>query len=287
VPEPYDFFAPPRTGPAPGPVSPKHTEADAVAPEADPYAPPQNPEPWMTSPGTAPDLRFGPAAGSNPQFGPVPGAPTDARFGPAADSRFGGIAVPPQQFGAAGDPYGAPPPLAAAGPYGGPPQFGPVGPGFAGGGYYDPRSHAVPGIRPGTITAASVMLFVQAAFILLVGLILFVGAVGLSGAAEGNGVLSGIVWFVALLYLALGGLFVLLGVKILNGRAWAAITVVVLNGLGILASLGDLRTGATYESSSNGAYQAGVSLTPVLSIVWAVTVIVLLALPKSRAWLRH
>jgi hypothetical protein len=300
VPEPYDFFAPPRTGPPPVTAQPVPVDG-GDAPEADPYAPPQPPAQWMTAPGGGADLRFGPVAAPDGRFGPVTQALPDSPFGgvtPAVpESRFGGVpsAGSPAQYGPAPvpAPYGPTPAPAPYGfgadPYGAPPQFGPVGAGFAGNGFAGPgypggphsRTHVS---RPGTIVAASVMVFVQAALFLLYGLIALVAAFGLTGA--GN-TLTGIVWIIALFLLGLGGFFLMLGLGILKGRAWAAIVVVVLNSIAVLLSLAGMASGGATPQSPDAAYQAGANLAPVISVAWAAALIILLAVPKSRAWLRN
>jgi hypothetical protein len=259
VPEPYDFFAAPRPAP-PGPgaqTSGAQTPgAPAPAPGTpaaapDPYAPPSAHIPAAPGPYGAPDPRFGSA-------GPT-GYVGSPQFGPPSP---GGYAGPPQ-FG--------------------PPQFGPPGPGFGAPGYGYGYNPPVVTNRPGTVTAASVLLFVQAGVLgllmLLIGYAaLVVSSATISDSSNFGSVASGIAWFLALFFGAFAALFVLLGLRVLSGHRWAAITAVVLQalaGLDALSHLGSSDGSVYYQNSGPGA---------VITLIWAVTLITLIAMPKSRAW---
>ena len=208
---------------------------------------------------------------------PAPGAQGAAPAGSSPDPFAPPTASPGEFMTTTGpDPRFGPTPTS----YAGPPQFGPPTRDFARSDAYGfaarPASR-----RPGTIVAASVLVFVEASVfaVAFVGLALagFISS-GTSHPVNDNlnSAVAGVAWFLAIIFGAIAGFLVFLGIQTLNGRRWAGITIVVLQGLQILDSLGS-STGIGYSSNSGA--------TSVFGIVFAAAVIVLLAVPRSRAWL--
>ncbi|HVM24125.1 MAG TPA: hypothetical protein VM253_01835 [Candidatus Limnocylindrales bacterium] len=107
--------------------------------------------------------------------------------------------------------------------------------------------------RPGTVTAAGIILIVLGAFTLLLGLLLLIG-VGLFAGAAGAipaeaempgigglmGAFAGAIFIFTLIVVGFGVLQLLSGIKVLGGRNWARITGIVVAALGALFALAGL-----------------------------------------------
>lgn len=106
--------------------------------------------------------------------------------------------------------------------------------------------------RPGTVTAAAIVMIVLGALITLFGLIFVLGAAVIGGAAstgdlpaeaagmEGMlGIFAGFVIGLAVILLALGILEIVAGAQVLSGKGWARVTGIVLAViLGLFSLLG-------------------------------------------------
>lgn len=90
-----------------------------------------------------------------------------------------------------------------------------------------PEYSGGPVARPGTVTAASVLAFVQAGLTLICSIIVVLGAAALSGAADENETIGGIdvggtaalLWILAIVGLIGAGVLIWAGVKALSGTA--------------------------------------------------------------------
>lgn len=114
---------------------------------------------------------------------------------------------------------------------------------------------AMPGPRPGILTAAGIVMIVIGALITVFGLLtLLVGGI-LGGAASSidfqapglggfAGAAAGALIVVALVMLAIGILDIVAGANVFGGRSWARITGIVLAAILALFSLGGLGSDA-------------------------------------------
>jgi hypothetical protein len=128
--------------------------------------------------------------------------------------------------------------------------------------------------RPGTVTAAAVLLFVTAGLGILggIGMGVAVNVIGASG--EDLALLTGI----AVYLLLTAALSLVVGIFILKGRQWARITAIVLNAVGIATGLIDLILTLTDGAAGGGGGCAGLGLN--------VAVIALLGTEGARGYFR-
>jgi hypothetical protein len=139
--------------------------------------------------------------------------------------------------------------------------------------------------RPGSVTAAGVILIVIGILTLLLGLLVLLGGALFAGAAGGAlefpdtpgvpagmvGAFAGFFLVFAVIVLAWGAIQILAGIKVMSGRGWARITGIVLAVIGILLSLGGLAGG---EPSS----------TIISVVLIAANAFVIWALASSGSW---
>ncbi|MFG2354663.1 hypothetical protein [Streptomyces sp. NPDC048521] len=177
-------------------------------------------------------------------------------------------------FGDPNNPYGPPPPQPPTAPgYGYPQQPGippqgypqqPAYPGY-------PVANMMPQTMPGLMTTARVLLYIVAAVQILIGIFAIFGAATLNDASNagedafGDNDFSdighagaGVVLVVALLFLALAGLSITLGVKFSRGGQGIRITTMVYGILGAIFGFLILI----------GAADAGSSAALVWALLW-------------------
>jgi hypothetical protein len=139
-----------------------------------------------------------------------------------------------------------------------------------------------PGARPATVLAAGVIGIVQGAIAVIVGLlgIAVAGVVSSDVAANGTGRdVSGILRIMMLVVLLIGVGYVVAGGAAIAGKRWAAWTLLVIEGLGLLVGLIDV--------VSSSSQTAGASVGLLINLLIPAAVLVLLLVPVSRAWLRR
>ena len=245
----YDFFAtgPKDDGPVvppPPPAPTRHTGqfGGAVDPEGRPI------NQFGTPIGQA-AVPVGPSAA--PGYG---AAPVDA---PGLNSSWSGPAVHSAAHAHAAPAWGAPQA----------PTYGPVS-----------------GARPGTVLAAGVIGIVQGAITVIVGLLglAVVGAIDSGMTAEGSQAIrdvSGIVRIIMFIVLLIGVGYVVAGGATVAGKRWAAWTLLVVEGLGLLIGLVGLINSSTQA--------AGGAIGQLIDLLVPAAVLVLLLVPASLAWLRR
>jgi hypothetical protein len=244
----YDFFAtgPKDDGPVvppPPPAPTRHTGqfGGAVDPEGRPL------NQFGTPIGEA-AVPVGPSAA--PGYGAVPVA------APGLNSSWSGPALHPAH--------------AHAAPVWGAPQAPAYGP--------------VSGARPGTVLAAGVIAIVQGAFAVIVGLLGLAVAGAMDSGTIGDGSdairgVTGIVRIIMFVVLLIGVGYVVAGAATVAGKRWAAVTLLVVEGLGLLIGLIGMFAGSTQS--------AGGTIGQLLDLLVPAAVLILLLVPVSRAWLRR
>jgi hypothetical protein len=132
--------------------------------------------------------------------------------------------------------------------------------------------------RPGWVTFVGVLLFIEAGFAAIAGIVFLTGRRDLAARLlgeqaiadlESKGVLHEALSAAGVVTLVICAVVVLLGVKVLQGRNWARITVIVFSALSALNGLVSVLR------------QGGRSL---IGVLLAAMVIVALTLPVSRAF---
>lgn len=176
-----------------------------------------NAQPWSPAGGQPGETQGQPAQGQPaqglPQYGQQPPAPYGQQ--------------PPAPYGQPGQPYGQPGQPYGQQPY---PQLG-----------YPADQMPGSAALPGTVKAAAVLLFITAGFCFLFGLIAFAGGNLIEDALGADAAAAAVV--IGIILLAVGGLYVLLGLRVRQGRNWARITAIVLSALGLLGGLSSLGQG--------------------------------------------
>jgi hypothetical protein len=130
--------------------------------------------------------------------------------------------------------------------------------------------------RPGTVTAAAVILFVSAGL----GLLACCGINLLAGEAELEGDEQTVLLVFSVVIAVVSLLNALFGYFILQGRQWARVTIIVLCALGIAGSLVGLFIGAGSEDAgSNG-------LSTCFGLVLNIVIIVLLSGERASDYFR-
>ena len=104
-----------------------------------------------------------------------------------------------------------------------------------------PQSGGVPA-KDGRLTAAGVMMIVQAALLLIVGLWLFSVTTSDVGGAVDN-LSGGTLTFLAILVLIIGGGLLTVGIATVRQRNWGRITTIVIEALSALAILSNIVQG--------------------------------------------
>jgi hypothetical protein len=133
------------------------------------------------------------------------------------------------------------------------------------------------------VTAAAVLVFVQAALAALATLLVLVIVVfvGLLAAGSYAGSSGGVILIIAIVAGLIGigivVLFVWLGIKLLRLRNWARITTIILNGLGVLSYIAGIGLAASARRGPGGTAVQG-----SLAFVLEVAVIVLLLTPSAN-----
>ena len=134
------------------------------------------------------------------------------------------------------------------------------------------------------MATAGVLLFVFAGLSIIVGvLFLFAASAASSVDLPGFGALGGAVAFIGLVFLAMGGLDIAIGIKIRVARAWARVTAIVLSSLWLILwfiSLFSSKTSTTTSSGTNSSRGGGVVFSLILLAATA-TIIYLLAFDKT------
>ncbi|MGW1727161.1 hypothetical protein ACWCQK_30100 [Streptomyces sp. NPDC002306] len=180
-------------------------------------------------------------------------------------------------FGDPNNPYGQPPQQPPAAPGYGYPQQPPGVPPQQGYGYPQqgypgyPGVNALPQTMPGLMMTARVLLYIVAAVQILIGIFSIFGAATLNDASNSgedafgdNGfsdighASAGIIFVVAVLFLALAGLSITLGVKFARGGQGIRITTMIYGILGALFGVLILI----------GAADAGSSAALVWALLW-------------------
>lgn len=188
---------PPKPGDEPTPGTP----AGSTGPSpSESYPPPGYPPPGYPTPGY-------PAQGYQGQ----PGWALQAYA-------QGAYAQPPTAQGPTGYPQAVYPSNSPPPPAGYPPPAYPP-PGYPGGSYPYPAAPAKPR-KPGVVTAAAVLAFVQAGIILIAGVTTLNGASALSDLDFGVTRSSGSLTVLGVLALVAGGLLIAGGVSVFNKRPW-------------------------------------------------------------------
>ena len=139
--------------------------------------------------------------------------------------------------------------------------------------------------RPGTVTAASIILIVIGTLVSLLGLFVVLGGALISTIGEGRdlgvdlpgvtGAVGGIVAIIGAIVVAFGVIELVSGIFALLGRAWARILAIVIAALGALFAL----LGAV------GGSQSGDASGPVINIVLLVAYgFVIWAMATAGRW---
>ena len=95
-----------------------------------------------------------------------------------------------------------------------------------------PQSGGVPA-KDGRLTAAGVMMIVQAALVLIVGLWMFSVTTSTVGGALDD-MSGGTITFLAILVLAIGGGLLTVGIATVRQRNWGRVTTIVLESIALL-----------------------------------------------------
>jgi hypothetical protein len=90
---------------------------------------------------------------------------------------------------------------------------------------------------------------------------------------------TGIVRIIMFVVLLIGVGYVVAGAATVAGKRWAAVTLLVVEGLGLLIGLIGMFAGSTQS--------AGGTIGQLLDLLVPAAVLILLLVPVSRAWLRR
>ena len=131
--------------------------------------------------------------------------------------------------------------------------------------------------RPGTVTAASIILIVIGTLVSLLGLLVVLGGALIGTLDEGQslgvdlpgvtGALGGVVAIVGLIVVLFGVLELMSGIFALLGRAWARILAMVIAGLGALFAF--LGLVGSQSSDAGGLGVNIVLLVAYIFVIWA------------------
>jgi hypothetical protein len=183
----------------------------------------------------------------------------------------------PQPYGAAPQ-YGAPQPYGAAPPHGAAPQYGAPQP-------YGASVGPAPGRRPGIVTTAAVLAFVNAGIVIITKLLAFaILATFTSNAIADWGMGLVVANYVVLLSkLVAGGLLIWGGVAALQGRSRrilviATVTQATLSVLGVVVSLAS----SGGRGSGGGSWYVGT----FLELVFTAIILTLILQPSSTEFFR-
>ena len=93
--------------------------------------------------------------------------------------------------------------------------------------------------RPGSVTAAAIILLIFGVLVSLGGVLALIGgaALGSGGLGGLGGALGGAVAVFGVILLAFGVLEIITGINLFGGKSWARIVGFILAGLGVLFSL--------------------------------------------------
>lgn len=142
----------------------------------------------------------------------------------------------------------------------------------------------VSGARPATVLAAGVVGIAQGALAVVVGLLGLAALGVLESASTEGGVgsisaVSGFVRIIMFVVLLVGVGYVVAGAATVAGKRWAAWTLLVVEGLGLLLGFIGLVDSSTQPT--------GGTLGQMLTLLAPAAVLVLLLVPASLAWLRR
>ncbi len=203
-----------------------------------------------------------------PLHGPPGQPPSHGGQPPYAPQPYGA----PQQYGAP-QPYGAAPPYGAPQQYGVPQQYGAPQP-------YGASVGAGPGRRPGIVTTAAILAFVDAGLVIITKLLAFAILFTFTNNAIADWGIGLVVanYVILLAKLVTGGLLIWGGVAVLRGRSRrilviAAVTQAILSVLGVVVSL----------ASSGGS---GWYVNTFLELVFTAVILTLILQPASRDFSR-
>lgn len=229
-----------------------------------------------------------------PVVPPPPPAPRPGQFSGAVDPQ----GRPVNQFGTPIGEVAAPVGPNAAPGYGAAPVAGPglnsswsgpsMGPAHAAPAWGPPPGAPAYAMapsqqRPGTVLAAGVIAIVLGAITALGGLVLLLEGASLGSAlaeqGAGGAEAALIIRIAGFIVLAIGVAYVVIGTCIAMSKRWAAWTLLVLMGLGVVS--GFLRLIASSMSPT------GVSATQVIGLLLSAGFLSLLLTPSARAWLRR
>lgn len=192
---------------------------------------------------------------------------------------------PPGQPPAYGSqqPY-APPPYGAPQPYGAAPQYGAPQPYGSAPQYGAPQPYPGPGRRPGTVTTAAVLAFVNAGIVIITKLLAFAVLATFTSNAIAEWGMGLVVANYALLLakLVAGGLLIWGGVAALQGRSRrilviATVTQATLAALGVVVSIASSGSGSTGGSWYVGTF---------LELVFTAVILTLILQPSSADFFR-
>jgi len=134
-----------------------------------------------------------------------------------------------------------------------------------------------PPVRPGAVTAASIVMIVIGVLVAVLGLLIVLAGSLLSGVggttfsgqfANFPAAVAGLIVVIGAIFVAFGVLEVFSGIYLLRGRPWARITAIVLIVLGGLISLSGVLGG---RGANGGIVIALIFLVGYVYVIWAVS----------------
>jgi hypothetical protein len=140
-----------------------------------------------------------------------------------------------------------------------------------------PDASVAPPVRPGSVTAAAIVLIVIGGLVALLGLLIVLAGSLLSGVggtafsgqfANFPAAVAGLIVVIGAIFVAFGVLEVFAGIYLLPGRPWARITAIVVSVLGGLVSLGGVLDG---RGANGGIVIPLIFLVGYAYVIWAVS----------------
>ena len=122
--------------------------------------------------------------------------------------------------------------------------------------------------RPGSVTAAAIILMILGVLLCLGGILFLIGGAALGSGGFGGlgGALGGAVAVIGVVLLAFGVLEIVTGINLFGGKSWARIVGFILAGIGLLFSLFGLLGSFSTQPASDfaGTAATGPNVTNII-----------------------